>query len=159
MRLVLVILLVFCAGCGKKVLKVDAVNPVVTAPTKVEKPVIIRTPVGRVASVTQRTVYFDFNDAGLRPEGIGPLEEIAKAAGEKVAVVSVTGHCDERGSVAYNYRLGLERARTVQEWLITAGIPRSMVEVDSKGEERLVAFGCYEDFCHQKNRRCEVVLK
>ncbi|MBK1721942.1 OmpA family protein [Thiocystis violacea] len=49
--------------------------------------------------------------------------------------ISLTGHTDAKGSEAYNYQLGMRRAQTVQEYMISRGVPaEDIVSVDSRGE-------------------------
>lgn len=48
--------------------------------------------------------------------------------------ISLTGHTDGKGSEAYNYQLGQRRAETVQEYMISKGVPPDdIVSVDSRG--------------------------
>ncbi len=49
--------------------------------------------------------------------------------------ISLTGHTDAKGSEAYNYELGLRRAQTVQDYMISNGIPpEDIVSVESRGK-------------------------
>lgn len=49
--------------------------------------------------------------------------------------ISLVGHTDAKGSEAYNYQLGLRRAQTVQEYMISRGIaPEDIVSVESQGK-------------------------
>ncbi|MBN2885745.1 MAG: OmpA family protein [Chromatiaceae bacterium] len=49
--------------------------------------------------------------------------------------LSLTGHTDAKGSEAYNYQLGLNRANAVRNYMVTKGIPaRDIVSVESRGE-------------------------
>jgi outer membrane protein OmpA-like peptidoglycan-associated protein len=47
----------------------------------------------------------------------------------------IVGRTDFRGPDRFNYKLGLRRAKSVQRVLRRAGIPKSRIEVISKGEE------------------------
>ena len=49
--------------------------------------------------------------------------------------IIVEGHCDERGSDEYNLALGEKRARAVQGYLASLGVPASRLRVISYGEE------------------------
>ena len=66
--------------------------------------------------------------------------------------VMVEGHCDERGSSAYNLVLGEKRAKAVREYLIDLGAGPRQVMVVSYGEERPFCDGTSEA-CYQLNRR------
>jgi len=67
----------------------------------------------------------------------------------------VEGNCDEFGTDEYNHALGLKRAKTVKELLVSAGIDASKIDTVSYGESNPV---CTVDkpACHAKNRRAEI---
>jgi peptidoglycan-associated lipoprotein len=68
--------------------------------------------------------------------------------------VMIEGHCDERGSDEYNLALGERRARAVQSYLVTLGIPSSQMSIISYGEEiPLVPESSEEAWA--KNRRAD----
>lgn len=49
--------------------------------------------------------------------------------------ISLVGHTDAKGSEAYNYQLGQKRAETVQEYMVSHGIPAGdILSVESRGE-------------------------
>lgn len=66
----------------------------------------------------------------------------------------VEGHCDERGTNEYNLSLGERRAFNVRDYLISLGVPSSILFTKSWGEERPSDFGHDED-SWAKNRRAE----
>ncbi len=70
----------------------------------------------------------------------------------------VEGHCDERGSSAYNLVLGEKRAKAVRNYLAELGVRSFRVNVVSYGEERPF---CSEptDMCYQLNRRGHLFLE
>jgi peptidoglycan-associated lipoprotein len=72
--------------------------------------------------------------------------------------LEIQGHCDERGSSAYNMVLGERRAKAVREALADIGIPAERIEVSSYGEERPF---CTErtERCYEKNRRAHFVIR
>lgn len=60
-----------------------------------------------MTSGTLGDVFFDFDRATLRPEARATLEADAKLLkGNNGAKVLIEGHCDERGTLAYNLVLG-----------------------------------------------------
>jgi outer membrane protein OmpA-like peptidoglycan-associated protein len=76
----------------------------------------------KFAMVETKTVYFDFNKADLKDEGVNELEEIAKALKADLnAVVELQGFADARGSDRYNYQLTRERVDAVARYLVTRG--------------------------------------
>ena len=53
--------------------------------------------------------------------------------------ISLTGHTDAKGSDAYNYQLGMRRAQTVQDYMISRGVPaEDIVSVESRGEQDML---------------------
>ncbi len=64
----------------------------------------------------------------------------------------IEGHCDERGSSAYNLVLGEKRAKAVRRYLIDLGVSSLRVAVVSYGEERPFCEAQTET-CYQLNRR------
>ncbi|SPF75891.1 Outer membrane lipoprotein Omp16 [Aliiroseovarius pelagivivens] len=84
------------------------------------------------------TVNFEFNKADLSPEARSILDTQAKWILQFPEIrFRVYGHTDLVGSTAYNNRLGMRRARTVVNYLVSRGISRSRLEaVVSYGETR-----------------------
>jgi peptidoglycan-associated lipoprotein len=71
--------------------------------------------------------------------------------------VTVEGHCDERGTEAYNIALGERRAESVKNFLVNLGISANRLNTISYGEERPIAMGQNEAFW-AKNRRAQFVI-
>ncbi|MFP4003923.1 MAG: peptidoglycan-associated lipoprotein Pal [Alphaproteobacteria bacterium] len=53
-------------------------------------------------------------------------------------MVTVEGHCDERGTREYNLALGARRANSVKNYLVSQGVDPSRVTTISYGKERPV---------------------
>ncbi|AFL73862.1 OmpA family protein [Thiocystis violascens] len=65
--------------------------------------------------------------------------------------ISLTGHTDAKGSEEYNYQLGKRRAETVQEYMISKGIPsEDIISVESRG--KLDMLPDYDIFSVQQRR-------
>lgn len=53
--------------------------------------------------------------------------------------LTVVGHTDAKGSYEYNDRLGLRRAETVRDYMISQGIPQNLVApAQSRGEREML---------------------
>jgi len=103
-------------------------------------------------------VNFTFDKSNLTPLGTGKVYLLAQyIKGKKVKSIQVDGHCDERGSDAYNMKLGQRRADTVKDALIKFGVPTSVVSTKSYGEGSplIPAKG---EWAWSVNRRVEVVI-
>jgi len=72
-------------------------------------------------------------------------------------MVSVEGHCDDRGTEAYNIALGERRAESVKKFLVDLGISAHRMNTVSYGEERPIAMG-QDEISWAKNRRAQFVI-
>lgn len=71
--------------------------------------------------------------------------------------ITVEGHCDDRGSDAYNIALGKRRAESVKSFLVDLGISANRLNTVSYGEERPIAREDNEA-SWAKNRRAQFVI-
>lgn len=74
------------------------------------------------------------------------------------AIVKVEGHCDERGTSAYNLVLGEKRAKAVRNYLVELGVSANRLSVVSYGKERPSCLD-HAESCYQQNRRGHLVVK
>ncbi len=74
------------------------------------------------------------------------------------ATLTITGHTDEVGTIAYNQALGLRRAQALQIYFETMGVPASRIEIDSKGMKEPAADND-SDKGRAKNRRTVITIK
>ena len=74
------------------------------------------------------------------------------------AQLKLEGHCDERGTSAYNLVLGEKRAKAVRNYLVELCVNPDHLSVLSFGKERPV---CKEqaESCYAQNRRAHMLLK
>lgn len=72
--------------------------------------------------------------------------------------ITIAGHCDERGTQAYNLVLGERRAQVVKNYLVELGVNAARLSVTSYGKQRPF---CDEqnETCYQQNRRAHLVLR
>ncbi|MGH6707508.1 MAG: OmpA family protein [Bradyrhizobium sp.] len=82
--------------------------------------------------------HFDYAQAGLREQDKPALDEFASVLREHPgAVVTVEGFTDPAGSVAYNQKLGQQRADAVRDYLVqTGGLDAAKVRAVSYGKAR-----------------------
>jgi len=108
-----------------------------------------------VASLSD--AYFDFDSYSLSSEAKGTLEQNAKAIkGTNSGNVTIEGHCDERGTSAYNLALGEKRANAAKEYLVALGVNAARVSTVSYGKERPFDDG-HDESAWAKNRRAHFV--
>jgi peptidoglycan-associated lipoprotein len=72
-------------------------------------------------------------------------------------MITVEGHCDERGTVEYNLALGERRAMAVRSYLISLGIAPTRVMTVSYGNEFPFDPG-HDDAAWSRNRRAHFVI-
>jgi peptidoglycan-associated lipoprotein len=74
-----------------------------------------------------QAVYFEYDRWELRDEARRALRGNAQKlqSSPEGGVVTVAGHCDERGSEEYNLALGDRRAAAVKRYLVDLGVPSS----------------------------------
>ena len=106
-----------------------------------------------------KSVYFAFDRAELEPSQATVMDgNVQWLQANPALLVIVEGHCDERGTNAYNLALGERRARTVRDYFLSHGVAADRITVLSYGEERPTCRdkneGCWKD-----NRRASFVIK
>jgi outer membrane protein OmpA-like peptidoglycan-associated protein len=95
--------------------------------------------------------YFAFDKATLenQQEAIGRAIEYLKD--DPAKTVELQGNCDNRGSEAYNMKLGQRRANTVKDILVKKGIDSKRLTTKSFGESKATGN-------HAKDRRVDIVV-
>jgi peptidoglycan-associated lipoprotein len=98
-------------------------------------------------------VFFDFDRFVIRDDARSGLETNAgllkSQSSEKFLI---EGHCDERGTSAYNLVLGERRAQATAQYLRDLGVPSSQMQITSYGKERPFCTE-HSEACWQSNRR------
>jgi peptidoglycan-associated lipoprotein len=102
--------------------------------------------------------YFDYDAASLRDDARGELAKDSAWLKKFPSVrVLLEGHCDERGTEAYNLALGERRAAAAREYLVSLGVPEERIQTVSYGKERPFCQSDTES-CWQQNRRAHFVV-
>ena len=104
-------------------------------------------------------VFFEYDRFQIDKDAMPILDSNARwlrANGSKTALIE--GHCDERGTLAYNLVLGEKRARAAKKYLQDLGVPASQLQITSYGETRPFCEQQNEE-CYQQNRRAHFVTK
>jgi len=120
------------------------------APQVAEQPAAAA-PASKLADLAD--VFFDYDKFSLRMEASPILDTNARLLkGENGWKLIIAGHCDERGTSAYNLVLGERRAQTVKKYLEDLGLPASQMQVTSYGKEKPFCSDHSQE-CWQQNRR------
>jgi peptidoglycan-associated lipoprotein len=72
-------------------------------------------------------------------------------------VITIEGHCDERGTAEYNLALGEKRALAARTYLLSLGIPADRLRTVSYGKEFPFDPG-HDESAWLKNRRAHFVV-
>ena len=81
-------------------------------------------------------VFFDYDSSDLTSRGQTILQANADILSKySTWVITIEGHCDQRGSPEYNLGLGERRALVTEEYLIALGVNSDRVNTVSYGKE------------------------
>jgi peptidoglycan-associated lipoprotein len=104
----------------------------------------------------QRSVYFDFDRAVVKPEATPVIQSHGKyLAANPTLAIRIEGNTDERGSSEYNLALGNKRAEAVRQALKLIGARDSQMEAISYGELHPKASG-HDEAAWSQNRRADL---
>ncbi len=151
-------LLFACAGSDTSE-KEEVVTPVVEEQV-IEAPIKTAAELAKEANDAARAaagsiVYFELDESVVSSQGRAVLEAHAWFLSQTEnagIVVSVDGHCDERGTPAYNLALGERRAKAVAQILMSYGVSSSQIKTVSHGEEQPANPG-HDEAAWADNRR------
>jgi len=128
------------------------------APPSVEQDSLAqaRAEAAEVRRMVAQVINFDFDKSTIRP---GPdtrvlQEKAAILTANPALALEIVGHCDERGTRAYNQALGMRRAESARRYLVGLGVAQGRLTVSSMGEDQPVDPGRNETAWAQ-NRRAE----
>lgn len=111
------------------------------------------------AAAGLRDVFFAYDSFSITEEGRLALSNNAEwIRSNPNTRLKIEGHCDERGTSAYNLVLGEKRAKAVRNYLVELGVAPSHLSVVSYGKERPF---CTEhaESCYSQNRRGHLVVR
>lgn len=114
---------------------------------------------GLPAAPAQFTLHFNLESEKLTEESLARLSDVRAAATARPAVeVFVSGHTDRSGTADANVTLGLTRAASIRDLLISAGVPAPAIRITSHGEATPIVptrDGTFEP----RNRRVEITVR
>jgi peptidoglycan-associated lipoprotein len=91
--------------------------------------------------------FFDLDSTQIRDDAKPALQKDAEWMKRWSSTkIMIEGHCDSRGTSEYNLALGDRRAKAVQDYLVSLGIPTDRIQIVSKGKE--------QPFCADENETC-----
>jgi peptidoglycan-associated lipoprotein len=105
-----------------------------------------------------KDLYFDYDKYQVKADEDAVLKaDAAFLAAHPAVKITISGHCDERGSEDYNLALGSNRADTVRDQLVSMGVSKDRIKTISYGKEKPFCSD-ENDQCFQQNRRAHFVF-
>jgi outer membrane protein OmpA-like peptidoglycan-associated protein len=113
-----------------------------------------------LAGVVIENIYFDFDKHNIRNDAKTELNKVADLMlmTYPQMAIEIGSHTDSRGSFKYNEALGIRRANSTHDYLVSRGVdPKRIKKAEGYGEYNLVndckdGIDCSEE-AHQLNRR------
>jgi outer membrane protein OmpA-like peptidoglycan-associated protein len=105
-------------------------------------------------------VFFEFNKARIRPDASQTIRKISDIVltNSRYRPVAVEGHTDSVGTLGYNRRLSMMRARAVAHEMVAYGFNPRQIAARGFGESRPVSSNL-TDAGRSQNRRVEVIIE
>lgn len=113
------------------------------------------TPIAENVTITLNNIFFDFDQATLKPESFPELNRIVGLMNERTAMqVEIAGHTDATGPEQYNLTLSERRAKSVQKYITGKGIDEKRISIVFYGESKPIESNATKEG-RSKNRRVE----
>lgn len=106
-----------------------------------------------------KDVFFNYDNYDIRSDELQIVSTDADFLAQHPNMkLIIEGHCDERGSEAYNLGLGENRASAVKEILLKRGVSLDRIKVISYGKEKPFCTTAEDESCFQQNRRAHLAF-
>ena len=139
-------------------------------PTPVSEPVVVPPEPVREDAITSASLddlnrnsplkpaFFELDSAEINSTAQAALDQNATLMKRYPTwVVTIEGHCDERGTAEYNLALGERRAVAARAYLVSLGISADRLRTVSYGKEFPFDAG-HDEAAFVKNRRAHFVI-
>src|SRR5690606_13022455 len=100
-------------------------------------------------------IQFEFDSSVLKTSSYSTLDKLAKELRDNNSSVQLDGYASAEGSESYNLTLSKDRANSVKQYLVNAGVSSSSITAQGYGEKNPVASNATEEGRVQ-NRRVEI---
>ncbi|MEO1515344.1 MAG: OmpA family protein [Bacteroidota bacterium] len=123
--------------------------------------VIVNTTISEGTVFELPNIYYNFNDATIRPDASLDLDALAEFLKQYPDIeIELASHTDARGEPRYNRRLSQKRAENAVDYLVSKGVGYNRLQPMGYGESEIRnhcqdGISCTEPE-HQYNRRTEV---
>jgi peptidoglycan-associated lipoprotein len=109
------------------------------------------------ASCCRARVHFATDSSKIVDEAKPVLERTANCLRDSKMAITIAGNADERGTQAYNQKLGQRRADAVASFLKDKGVKESQMTVISHGQDRPICDQHSDLRCQADNRRTDIM--
>lgn len=104
------------------------------------------------------SIFFSFDSSGVKPEDKELLTPAAEfIMDHKGYGARIVGHTDSCGSTAYNYKLGMKRAKAAASVLVQLGVLPELIQVESAGESEAAVIGI-TSCANPQQRRTDITI-
>ena len=136
---------------GPKEVQAEQTAPIAAPAVAVAKPVE-----AAPVKVPAPKVFFTYREFRINTAMASELDVWAdRMKSDQQMTLQVDGHCDERGSNAFNLKLGQKRANATKAYLVSKGISSQRLRTTSYGRSRPATVG-HDEFAWKQNRRVEL---
>ena len=105
-----------------------------------------------------QAVFFELDSSDISDAGRAVLQNNAAVLKKYPTwVVTIEGHCDERGTAEYNLALGERRAASARTYLVSLGIDANRMRTVSYGSE-FPFDPAHQESAWSRNRRAHFVI-
>ena len=106
-----------------------------------------------------KDIYFEFDSWQITEAGKDALQKNANLLQEDTNLtLLIEGHCDQRGTNAYNIVLGKKRAIAIRDYLVHLGVKPGRLDVITYGKEKPFC-NAHTEACYQENRRGHLLVR
>jgi peptidoglycan-associated lipoprotein len=103
-------------------------------------------------------VFFEYDSAEVTDQGRSTLQANATMLKKySTWIITIEGHCDERGTAEYNLALGERRAVAARTYLISLGVDANRLRTVTYGSEFPFDPG-HQESAWSRNRRAHFVI-
>jgi OmpA-OmpF porin, OOP family len=116
---------------------------------------IYLTPIKAGVTSVLKNIFFDVDQYVLKEKSKTELGEVIKFLKDNEQIkMEIEGHTDNTGSAAHNLELSTNRAKSVYDFLIKAGVPKDRLQYKGYGASKPKVENTTEEG-KQLNRRIE----
>lgn len=105
-------------------------------------------------------VFFDWDKTNITASANDVLDAVAKEikSRQDVKHIIIVGHTDTSGSVKYNDKLSIRRARAIKDALVSRGLADRLIDVEGRGKHDLLV-KTPDGVREPANRRGQITLE